>query len=61
MTESNISIVQKYFQAYTERDRTAIEAIVDEAFRLHASNGHANLGGRRKRLMPPDRLTPRWR
>jgi ketosteroid isomerase-like protein len=34
MTESNISIVQKYFQAYEDKDRAAIEGIVGEAFRF---------------------------
>ena len=34
MTESNISIVRKYFQAYTDKDRAAIEGVVDEAFRF---------------------------
>ena len=34
MTDCNISIVQKYFQAYTDKDRAAIEAVVDEAFRF---------------------------
>ena len=34
MTESNISVVQKYFQAYTDRDRAAIEGVVDEALRF---------------------------
>jgi ketosteroid isomerase-like protein len=34
MTESNVSVVQKYFQAYTDKDRAAIEDVVDEAFRF---------------------------
>jgi ketosteroid isomerase-like protein len=34
MAESDISIVRKYFQAYTDRDRAAIEGLVDEALRF---------------------------
>jgi ketosteroid isomerase-like protein len=34
MTDSNMAVVQKYFQAYTDKDRAAIEAVVDEAFRF---------------------------
>jgi ketosteroid isomerase-like protein len=34
MTSSNVAVVQKYFQAYTDKDRAAIEAVVDEAFRF---------------------------
>ena len=34
MAESNISIVRKYFQAYTDKDRAAIEGLVDEALRF---------------------------
>jgi ketosteroid isomerase-like protein len=34
MTGSNMAVVQKYFQAYTDKDRAAIEAVVDEAFRF---------------------------
>jgi hypothetical protein len=34
MTESNISIVQKYFRAYEDKDRAAIEGIVGEVFRF---------------------------
>jgi ketosteroid isomerase-like protein len=34
MTSSNVAVVQKYFQAYTDKDRAAIEAVVDETFRF---------------------------
>jgi hypothetical protein len=34
LAESNISIVRKYFQAYTDKDRAAIEGLVDEALRF---------------------------
>jgi ketosteroid isomerase-like protein len=34
MAESNIFIVRKYFQAYADRDRAAIEGLVDEALRF---------------------------
>ena len=34
MAESNISVVRKYFQAYADRDRAAIEGLVDEALRF---------------------------
>jgi hypothetical protein len=34
MTSSNIAVVQKYFQAYTDKDRAAIETVVDETFRF---------------------------
>ena len=34
MTDSNVAVVQKYFQAYTDKDRAAIEAVVDESFRF---------------------------
>jgi ketosteroid isomerase-like protein len=34
MTSSNVAVVQTYFQAYTDKDRAAIEAVVDEAFRF---------------------------
>jgi ketosteroid isomerase-like protein len=34
MAESNVSIVRKCFQAYTDRDRAAIEGLVDEALRF---------------------------
>jgi ketosteroid isomerase-like protein len=34
MTSSNVAVVQKYFQAYTDKDRAAIEAVVDESFRF---------------------------
>ena len=34
MTDSNISIVRKYFQAYADKDRAAIEGTVDQAFRF---------------------------
>jgi len=30
----NISIVRKYFQAYSDKDRAAIEGLVDEALRF---------------------------
>ena len=31
---SNVAVVQKYFQAYTDKDRAAIETVVDETFRF---------------------------
>jgi hypothetical protein len=34
MTDSNVAVVQKYFQAYTDKDRGSIEGVVDEAFRF---------------------------
>jgi ketosteroid isomerase-like protein len=34
MTESNISVVREYFRAYADKDRAAIEGLVDEAFRF---------------------------
>jgi ketosteroid isomerase-like protein len=34
VAEANISIVREYFQAYTDRDRAAIEGLVDEALRF---------------------------
>ena len=34
MTEINISVVQKYFQAYADKDRAAIEGVVDETLRF---------------------------
>ena len=32
MTQSNIQIVEQYLQAYTDKDRAAIEAVVDGTF-----------------------------
>ena len=34
MASSNVAAVQQYFQAYTDKDRAAIEAVVDETFRF---------------------------
>jgi hypothetical protein len=33
-TSSNVAVLQKYFQASTDKDRAAIEAVVDEMFRF---------------------------
>jgi len=32
MTSSSVAVVQKYFEAYTDKDRAAIEAVVAETF-----------------------------
>lgn len=34
MKNSNIAVVQKYFQAYTDKDRAAIDAVVDATIRF---------------------------
>ena len=63
MTESNISIVRKYFQAYTGKDRAAIEGVVDEAFRFSSPRGQSH---RPRDLFPSlleelERDAPKWR